>query len=269
MAWNQKSAVLIGVMALLSLSMAHYAGFLMSVPLSIVAVAGPTLAGGVTATFLFYMFFCLVIARVLAAMMQLITLPVLPLIDRIAYGFALPMTWEQRRRFVRKHTETITWEGGVWALVRLILFLLCMLALYVEFTMTWVTALVLLGSVMSVVLSGLFKAGFALQLKPRTFFRKIKTRPTRMGGIASAAFVTITGASVITGFLMGGMRAELLRSQQPHMVTAKDFKGMAAIIASSNGSLLLYQKQDEERRYIYTAPEFSASWESRPAAASH
>ena len=65
-------------MTLLSLSMAHYAGFLMRVPLSSVAVAGAPLAGGVTATFLFYMFFCLVIARVMAAMMQLAALLFLP-----------------------------------------------------------------------------------------------------------------------------------------------------------------------------------------------
>ena len=44
---------------------------------------------------------------------------------------------------------------------------------------------------------------------------------------------------------------------------------MAAIIASSNGSLLLYKKQDKERRYIYTAPDFSASWELKPAVAPH
>lgn len=86
----------------------------MRVPLSIVAVAGAPLAGGVTATFLFYMFFCLAIARVMAAMMQLIALALIPFADRLGHGFGRQMTWGQRRRFVRKHTETIKWEGGVW-----------------------------------------------------------------------------------------------------------------------------------------------------------
>lgn len=262
--WNHKTSILAGLVALVSLSLAHYAGFLSSVPLQIVAVAGVSLAKGVTTTFLFYLFFCAVSARVLIAIVQLATLPFLALSDRLGRGFRRTMDWPRQRRFVRTHSETIKWEGIVWILMQALLFLFLMLGIYIKFSVTWLSGMALLLSIVLVVLSGLVRSGFFLQPKPRTFIRKIRTRRVRSGRTASATFVTITGALVVVAFFMGAMRASLLRDQTAQRIVTKEFTGMAAVIASSEGALLLFQKQNADLRYIYSAPEFTTSIETKP-----
>lgn len=263
-AWHHKTSMLGGVLAIVSLSLAHYAGFLMKVPLQIVAVAGLPLAKGVTATFLFYVFFCAVFARVLTSVFQLVVLPCLAMSDRLERGFRRKMDWSHQRRFVRSHSQIIKWEGTVWMAIQALLFLLLMLAIYVKFTITWISGVGLVISIVLVILSGLFRSGFFLQPKPRTFIRKIKTRRVRSGRAASAAFVTTTAALIIVAFFMGGMRASLLRDQEPQTVVTKELTGLASVIASSEGTLLLYQKQGVELRYIYFSPEFTASVETKP-----
>lgn len=262
-AWHHKASVLGGVLAIASLSLAHYAGFLMNVPLQIVAVAGMPLAKGVTATFLFYVFFCAVSARVSISILQLVALPVFAAIDRLEPGFRRRMSWPHQRRFVRSHSRTIKYEGYIWIFIQAFLFLLLMLAIYVKFTITWISGVGLFMSIVLIVLSGLVRSGFFLQPKPRTFIRKIKTRPTHSGRAASAVFSTTTAALIIMAFFMGSMRASLLRDQQPHMIATKEFADMAAVIASSDGSLLLFQKQAADFRYIYFAPEFTTSMETK------
>lgn len=266
-AWRHKTSVLTAVLALVSLSLAHYAGFLVKVPLQIVAVAGAPLAKGVTATFLFYVFFCAVSARVLAAVVQLMALPFVALGDRLGRGFGWKMSWPQQRRFVRTHTATIKWEGMTWFLLQSLLFLLMMLAIYVQFEDTWLSLSLIAGAIVLVVLSGLVRAGFFLQPKPGPFVRKARQRPARKGRLTSAILVTLTGALVVVAFIMGMMRASLLRDQEPHMVVTKEFTGMAAVIASSDEALLLFQKQDRTPgsavRYVFSTPEFTTSVETR------
>ncbi len=249
---------------MLSLSLAHYAGFLMKVPLQIVAVAGLPLVTGVTATFLFYVFFCAVFARVLASIFQLFALPLLAAADRLECGLLRKMNWSHQRRFVKSHTATIKWEGYIWIILQASLFLLVMLAIYVKFTMTWLSGVGLFTSIIFVVLSGLVRAGFFLQPSPIIFIKKIKRRSARSGRAASAAFVTATAALIVTAFFMGSMRASLLRNDEPHMIITKEFIGNANVIASTEGTLLLFQKQGDEFRYIYSTPEFTASMETKP-----
>lgn len=259
---NHKTTIIGCILAIISLSLAHYAGFLMKVPLQIVSVAGGPLAKGVTATFLFYLFFCAVSARVLSSMFQFLLLPMFILNDRIQGGVRRKMTWSNQRRFVRSHTNTIKWEGYYWLSFQAIIFLLLMLAIYVKFSITLASGSVLLFSILMIVLSGLVRSGFFLQPNFRTFIRKNRSRPYRLGRIASAAFVTGTAALVVVAFLLGGMRASLLRNQEPNLVLTREFEGMATVIASSGSDLLLYQKQDREFRYIYSASEFTVSVET-------
>lgn len=262
--WSHKASVLGGVLAIISLSIAHYAGFLMKVPLQIVAVAGMPLAKGVTATFLFYMFICAVLARVLVSMLQLVVVPTFALTDRLETGFSWKMSLKKQRRFVRSHTQTINLEGYIWIYIQSLFFILLMLAIYVKFKVTWISGVGLLVSILLILLSGLVRSGFFLQPIPRVFARKIKERPIRSGRMASAVFVTIMAALIILAFFMGVMRASLLREQSPQLTMTKDFNGMAAVIASSGGELLLFQKNDIEIRYIYFTPEFTTSVESKP-----
>ncbi|MDZ5631891.1 hypothetical protein [Janthinobacterium sp. GMG1] len=261
--WRHKTSMLGGVMAIVSLSLAHYAGFLMEVPLQIVAVAGMSLAKGVTATFLFYVFFCAVVARVVTSILQLVILPFIVVNDRLERGLRVKMDLSRQRLFVRSHSQTIKWEGIIWIVFQAMAFLLIVLGIYVEFKITWISAAGLLVAIVLIILSGLVRSGFFLQPNPRIFIKKIKTRRARSGRVASAAFVTTTAALIIVAFFIGDMRASLLRDQKAHTIVTKEFTGMATVIASSGGQVLLYQRQGSESRYIYSTPEFTTSVESK------
>lgn len=261
--WHHKASVLGGVLAIISLSLAHYAGFLMKVPLQIISVAGMPLAKGVTATFLFYMFFCAVFARVITSILQLVVLPFFALTDRLERGFRRKMDWKHQRRFVRSHTQTIKWEGYIWIVIQALLFLLLMLGIYVNFAITWLSGFGIVASIVLSFLSWLLRAKFFLQPIPRIFYRKIKSRPARSGQTVSAAFVTATAAMIIVAFFMGSMRAKLLRDQHPQMTMTKSFTGMATILASSEEALLLYQKHGDDYRYVYSTTEFTTSVETK------
>jgi hypothetical protein len=263
-AWRHKASVIGGLLAAVSLSLAHYAGFLINLPMQILAVAGLSLVKGVTATFIFYVLFCAVVARVFTSVVQLVALPFLAAADRVSGGFRRNMSWSQRRRFVRSHTQTIKWEGFVWIVFQACLFVFFVLALYVNFKGDWASGLGLLLSIVLVILAGLVRFGFLLQPKPKVFIRKVRTRRTRTGRAASAAFVTATAGLVIAAFSIGVMRANLLRDQAPYRIVSKDFSGEAVVIASSDSALLLFQKKDTAVRYVYLTSEFAASMASKP-----
>ncbi len=261
---NHKASIVGGFLAIASFSLAHYAGFLIKVPLQIVAVAGLPLAKGVTATFLFYVFLCAVIARVLTSMLQPAVLPCLALIDRLERGFGRGMDWRHRRKFVRSHNQTIKLEGYLWVFIQCSFFLLLMLWIYVKFAISWVSGVGLFFSVLFVLISGLVRAKFFLQPRLSIFLKKIQKRPLYSGRAASAVFVTITSALIVMAFFLGVMRASLLRDQEPQMTVTKNFSGKATVIASTEGSLLLFQKQGVEFRYVYFTPEFATLIETNP-----
>lgn len=139
-----------------------------------------------------------------------------------------------------------------------------MLAVYVKFSMTWISGLSLLAALIMIVLSALVRSGFFLQPNLRTFIRKNRTRPVRLGRAVSATFVTTAAALIVVAFIFGGMRASLLRDQNSNFIITQEFKGMAAVIASSDNNLLLFQKQDENFRYIYSAVTFTVTFETAP-----
>lgn len=261
--WRHKTSMLGGVLAIISLSLAHYAGFLMDVPLQIVSVAGLQLAKGVTATFLFYIFFCAVCARVITSMVQLIILPGFAISDRLERGLRWKLDWPQQRRFVRSHTQIIKWEGFILIIIKMILFIILISGIYLDFTATWISAAGIFVPIILAIISILLRSGFFLQPKSRIFIRKVRMRSASYGRLTSAVFVTSTAALVIAAFFMGNMRANLLRKQEQTRIITKEFTGMAAVIASSDGALLMFQKKGSAHRYIYSAPEFTTSVESK------
>ena len=217
-AWTNKLSVIGGVFALASLSLAHYAGFLMVFPLPILAIAGLTLAKGVTATFLFYVFFTAICARVFTSLFVLLLLPVWTLADRHQGGSRKLLNFSYQHRFVRLHTRTIKSEGYIWLLMQALIFVFFMLITYVEFSITWRIGTVLCVFSILFILSGLVRSGFFLQPRMSIFINKTKHRPARSSRVAIAVFGTVTGTLIIVSFCLGFMRSTLLRNQTPQMV---------------------------------------------------
>lgn len=261
---RHKASVIGGIFAIISLSLSHYAGFLSNVPLQIVSVAGSPLAKSVTTTFLFHMFFCAVFARVITSVLQVVILPYFILNDRIEAGMRSKMSLANLKRFIRAHKRTIKWEGVVWTGLQFIIFLLLVLGIYIKFSLNWISGVGIFVALILITVTGLVRAEFFLQPKIRVFFRKCRRRPSRAGKLTSAVFATATVTLVIVAFLLGVMRASLLRDQKEYAVITREFNGIASVIASSGDEILFFQKKDGEFRYVYSAPNFTVSFESKP-----
>lgn len=169
------------------------------------------------------------------------------------------MNWNKQRRFVRSHIQTIRLEGYIWIGLQGFFALVLMLALYVKFKIEWISGLAITTSIVLFTLSGFVRSGFFLQPKLSIFVRKIISRPRHYSRAASAFFVTTTSAFVIIAFIFGLMRASLLRDQDPQMTVTESFTGMANVLASADGALLLFERQGDAFRYIYSSADFATS----------
>lgn len=262
-AWRQKATLASGLLTITSLSLAHYAGFMMAVPMQILAIAGLPLAKGVTATFLFYLFLCAAISRVFTAISLAIFGPFLvaALLPRII-GKRNP-GWREKKQFVMTHRQMLRKEVIFSQLIHALLFPFLVVSLYVQRTTTLHSATLFSLAATLLLVAFLIRSEFLLQLKWKPFIRKVKTRPRVGGRTGSAAFVTLVTTLIVASFFLGKWRMELLQSQNPGETVTTSFSGAATLLASSDRSILLYQKEGDAERYIYSSPEFTTSFESR------
>lgn len=249
--------------ALAAISFAHYAGFIMELPLQIMAASGGALVTGVTATFVFYVALCAVVSRVGIGMVQPFLLLFLVGAGRAEQGYRLA-SWKKKRKFVRSYNNLMDNEGYYWLGAQVLFFVTLMPALYLKFTLTWKSGLGLLIVLLFISLAVLFRARFLLSLSWTFFMRRFKKRTASKTNVASALFVTIASALVVASFIMGSMRMAFLKSAQPQQITNEYFTGYANLIASSGSSTLLYEHADGKARYIYATPSYALAVESAP-----
>ena len=256
-----KGRILNFVFAIASISLAHYAGFISELPLQIVAAAGGTMASGVTATFLFYVALCAVLARVTVGILQLFLLPQLFFTDRAGHGFKLQGIGNIRK-YVRSYNRLLHNEGYIWLSLQVIIFLICLLGLYIDFNLSWKSVLVISLALLVITLSGAFRTRFLLFLHWKPFIKRIRQRNSFRLNVASAAFVTIASALVITSFFIGQMRMTLLKTENSQQIINPYFVGYAKLLASSGSSTLLFEEDKGNERYIYTTREYALASES-------
>lgn len=132
---------------------------------------------------------------------------------------------------------------------------------YNSYTLT--SGLLVLAALISVIISGLFRAKYFLLLDWARFVKRVKRNTLAQVNVASAALVIIISALVVAAFFMRAMRMNLLRKVQPQQITNKYFAGYANLLASSGSSTLLFEQADGKFRYIYAASEYTLAVESR------
>lgn len=259
---SNKNRIINSFFALTSIALAHYAGFLMVIPVQIVAAAGGAMAPGVTATFIFYVAFCAVVARAAVGIIQLIIIPFFLLHDRIIHGFKLQGI-NKKRRYVRSYYSLLRNEGYLWLGLQASIFLVALFGLYVDFTFTWKSGTFVILAIAGVLLSGAFRAKYLLILKWKVFLERFRGRDSFRLNAASAAFVTITSALVVASLCLGVMRMSLLKKAAPQQVSNEYFTGYAKLLASSGSSTLLYEEVKDDGRYIYAASDYAIAIESK------
>lgn len=249
--------------ALAAISLAHYAGFILWLPLQIMAASGGALAAGVTATFVFYVALCAVVSRVVIGMVQPFLLLYLVGAGRVEQGYSL-QSWKKKRKFVRSYNNLMDNEGYYWLSAQVLLFVTFLPTIYLEFTLTWKSGLGLLIVLFFISLVVLLRARFLLSLSWTFFVRRFENRTASKNNMASALLVSIASALVVASFVMGSMRMASLKSAQPQQITNEYFTGYANLIASSGSSTLLYEHAEGKARYIYVTSDYALAVESTP-----
>lgn len=258
-----KGRILTSLLAIASVSLAHYAGFVIGLPLQIVAAAGGAMAPGVTTTFLFYVALCVVLARVAVGVLQIFLLPQVLFTDRAEHGYKLQGI-RKKRKYIRSYNRLQRNEGYIWFGLQALIFIACLLGLYIDFKFTWQSGVAVLLALFFIALSGAFRARFLLILNWTLFIKRIKHRNSFRLNAASAVFVTIASALVITSFFIGSMRMSMLKKANPQQITNQYFAGYAKLLASSGSSTLLFEEDENRARYIYATSEYALAIESKP-----
>lgn len=260
-----KGRVLTSLLAIASMSLAHYAGFVMELPLQIVAAAGGALVPGVTTTFLFYVALCAVLARVIIGFLQVFLLPQIIFLDRVEHGQRLHST-KKKRKYVRSYNTLLRNEGYIWLGLQAISFAICLFGLYIDFNITWKPGVAIFIALTLVALSGAFRAKFLLMLSWASFIKRVKTRSAFRLNAGSASFVTLASALVVTSFALGAMRMSTLKNANPQQLSSQYFSGYANLLASSGSATLAYEKKGEDARYIFATKDYAIGVETKPKA---
>jgi len=237
----------------------------MQLPLQIIAAAGGTMAPGVTATFLFYVTLCAVLARVTIGLLQLFILPFLLLTDRVEHGFKLQILGK-KRKYIRTYNNLLHNESYIWFGLQVLIFAISLLGLYIDFKLTLLSGGAIFVVLFFTGLSGAFRSRFLLILSFSRFIKRIKHRNSFRLNAASAAFMTFASALVVTSFITGSMRMAMLKEEKPQQVTNQYFAGYAKLLESSGTSTLLFEEDKDRARYIYTTAEYALTIESKPNA---
>lgn len=255
-----KRKIVMAVLAVFSISLAHYAGFVMQLPLPILAAAGSAMAPGVTAAFLFYLALCSIFARVMVSVMQFIYLPGMIIVDRVRFGKLISI--QKKRKYVRTYHELLQKEGLLWFSAQIFITVVGMFAVYANVPATLRTGFIILISVLLVAVAILFRARYFLILKTGRFIERWNKSSTFRANTATAMMVTLPAVLVVIAFVSGALRIKLLENTEPQQVTNCYFSGYARLLVSSGSASLLLQETGQKKRYIYSTPEYVVSVES-------
>jgi len=251
------------IVSIASISLAHYAGFLSAVPLQIVAASGPDLALGVTATFLFYTSFSAILARIVAPFLITYILVMLVFIERAEHGTKLE-TLSKKKKFVRSYSSLIDNETYLATALQIGLFIIIMSATYLEPSPSWTSATLLTIASILLALPGLLKTRFLLLLNIKKYLNRIYKRPHERARAISAGLLTTITALVVSSYTMGLMRINMLTNSEPQQITNRYFKGHANLLATSGSSALVYEKINNQERYMYLTADYALAVESEP-----
>ena len=261
--YPNKGRVVGAVISVVSISLAHYAGFLSKVPLQIVAASGANLILGVTATFIFYISFSAILARVIVWFFLPFLLLLFVATGRAEHGFKLK-GMSKKKKFVKNYNGMIENENLIVLLAQLGMFALIMPGLYLDPKFSWSSATLFVVVLFLVVLSGLFRAKFLLLFNIDSYMKRLKKRSDEKINAVSAALFTAITALVVSSYAMGLMRVNMLTMSEPQQITNRYFIGYANLLASSGSSALVYEKADGKARYMYLTADYALAVESEP-----
>jgi len=253
------------VMSLISISLAHYAGFLSNAPIPVVTAAGGDLIIGVTGTFIFYISFCAVISMVIVNF----ALPPISVFGVFASRAMHGLKFKNisgKKKFIKEYNSAMEKERPFCTVAQALFLLILIPGLYLDFEFSMLSASVLALAIVLIVLSWLFRAKFLLVLNVKNFVKRVKSRPSEKINMASATLFTVVSVSVLAAFVLGAMRIDMLMNSPSQQITTPYFKGYANLLASSGSSVLILEKHEGQARFMYLTPDYALSIESEAGA---
>ena len=243
------------LLSLISITFAHYAGFLSSIPLPIVAAAGADLALGVTATFTFYISLCAILSKIISYIIMTLVSPVVIALYRAECGFKL-LKFNQKRKYIENYKRYLKNENWISIVLQLIVFIIAIKAIYFEFEFTIKSISISIIGFIFIIISGLLKANFFLSSNLKSYKKRIRIREKEKINAIHSFLLTSILTLLLISYISGVMREEMLANAAQQQITNKYFCGYASLIASSGDSVLILEKEGKLKRYMYLTKDY-------------
>lgn len=253
--------------ALLSVGTAHYIGFFLEVPIQIFSTVGGSFAQSVTTKFLFYAVACAAMARFFVHSLISVYLISIISFDRIIQIRRLNSVskFYKNYKIVKAYKDTVKDEGVIQIISQVIIFIMLMLAFYLNFVLAtisvWVAGVFLLSLFAIALRTEMFL------MPPKYYLNRIKNKERkrfRMHNVPSF-IVGLVGIAIFLAFFAGKMRAEYIRSFSASSFSNTYFTGYVQVFATTDNSVLLYESKTKDKvkhhRYLYFTDNYGLTYE--------
>jgi hypothetical protein len=264
-------------LAVFSCSAAHYAGFVVSLPLSVIEMVATGFAVEFVALFWFFVFVSILLAKGLIAVLQGVRATATIIVERVHAAFRGRLG---ARTFLRYQDQKAGF-GVFWFAINAATFSFSFWIVYlhggavianiVRREARWITdahliQLFIFNAMSLLILPILFYQFRGLLLAPKAFLSRMRSPSRRLKTMQtlSEAFYPVAAFSVILSFAAGVARFNTL-VERPDMtyIDARYSTTGAVLLRNSNMTLLLEGKR-RTRRYLLFHPHFIASVSDSP-----
>lgn len=238
--------------SLLSVSTAHYIGFIRNLPPQVALAGGSLLIAGVTLTFVLFVTAVAVTSRMLAMYIGSVSAMILshPYDARDIFSMKIG----KRKSILRKMQRLERIEPWIVTIFQVIFFLIFFVAYYVREPYV-LPDLPILAALFMLLLSLLYRVRF-FSVRPSSYWQRLKNpRGVKFTlNLYSRAFIGVTGLALMLAFVAGEARMRHLQVIAPTGVQAEHYSGTAQILIRYGDMTLLREVINDQESFILLEP---------------
>lgn len=243
------------IITIISISTAHYAGYIKDLPPQLSIAGGSTLAAGVTTTFIFIATVAVVLSRIIAIFTYAMILVASDLLFSLELWAKRAKKMKYKRLSIRRHQCLIKRESILSFFIQVPAFLLLMFNFYVKGS-SYMPSLIWLFVFIILMLGLINRLGLSI-FNLRRIYKKIgnKSHIEFQGSTLVHVFLVILGSLTIVSYLAGEARIKHVLNLDAVTIETGYYNGKAQLLISTGEVYLLREAQLDKNQFILLSPE--------------
>ena len=241
-----------GVLALLSIVVTHYAGFLYKVPSVMISIAAVEFFPTFSALFAFYLAFSYATARVFGFLLSQIAAISYISVGSIIFRYG---KFLKIKRYLKLYKARLKEESDLYWMFVVLLFCFFFSFAYIR-TVTFEFSGFFIFCVVVILVAAILKTDI-LVISPVAIARRMVNKlrlKYRREMLASYMFVFV-GVVLALSYYTGVLRFERLQGEEAVEVASGGFTGSVKILISNADGILAIEENDEVFNYVYASGE--------------